>query len=381
MGRQSTSVHFEPHTISRPVWDELVGRNFYSSASWLDFCATEHDAVVEGVVAAGNGTAAEVAVPVFSEADLAGSRYDWNDQLASRSLPALADGGILVGPCEGYQTHVLRATPRPAPGAVARLLAELRERAAENACVAMYLNTEDVRLFRAAGVSAPAVLLECDAWLPVPDGGFDAWLAALRKKRRHYVRKEIAAFTSAGYRIQHLPLRECSTAIAPLAISTEAKYGFVATLDEDIATFQNHERCLGDAAMVALCLLDDAPVGFCLYYVWRDTIFIRWVGFDYPRLRDAYEYFNLLYYEQLRWAAERGIRWIHAGLKATEAKVLRGAVIRPLWLLDLSASSPLVDAERAVHDHNAAFLDEVLTDSVLAGAIADRAEWNSRPEP
>ena len=373
------SVHLELNTISRAVWDGLAGRNFYSSANWLDFCATEHGAVLDTVVVAGNSTAAEVAVPLFSGADLAGSPYDWNAQLASRSLPTLATGGLLVGPREGYQTHVLRATPRPTLGAVTQLLAELRARAAEKACVAMYLNTEDVRLFRAAGVAAPAVLLECDAWLPVPDGGFDTWFAALSRNRRHFVRKEVAAFTSAGYRIQHLPLRECSTAIAPLAVRTEFKYGYHATTAEDLTTFRNHERCLGDAAMVALCTLDDTPVGFCLYYVWRDTIFMRWAGFDYPRLRNAYEYFNLAYYEQLRWAAEREIRWIHAGIKAAKAKVLRGAILRPLWLLDLAATSPLVGAERAVRDHNAAFLDELLADRALASGISDRAEWHSQP--
>ncbi len=276
----------------------------------------------------------------------------------------------------GYQTKLLRATPRPTTGAIARLLTELRARAAGKSCVAMFLDTEDVRLFRSAGVRAPAVLLEGDAWLPDPEGGFDAWLAALRTKRRNSVRREIAAFTSAGHRIHHLPLRECSTAIAPLAVRTESKYGFEATPAEDLASFRNHERCLGDAATVALCTLDDVPVGFCLYYMWRDTIFLRWSGFDYPRLRNAFEYFNLLYYEQLRWAAQRGIRWIHAGKKAIKSKVRRGATIRPLWLLDLTATSPLVGAERAVHDHNAAYLDELLADSTLARGIADRGLWS-----
>ena len=377
-GGRSMSVHFELNTMSRAVWDELAGRNFYSSSNWLDFCATEYGAVVDGVVA-GTGTTAEVAVPLFSGADLAGSPYDWNAQLASRSLPTLSTDGFLIGPREGYQTQLLRTTPQPNPGAVTQLLTELRARAAEKACVAMYLNTEDVRLFRAAGVRAPAVLLECDAWLPVPDGGFDSWLATLRRKRRNSVRREVAAFASAGYRIQHLPLRECSAAIAPLAVSTETKYGHDYATEEDLATFRNHEKCLGDAAMVALCTLDDAPVGFCLYYVWRDTIFLRWAGFDYTRLHHAYEYFNLSYYEQLRWAAEQEIRWIHVGIKATKAKVARGAIIRPLWLLDLASTSPLVDAERAVHDHNAAFVNELLADNTLASGIADRAEWHSQP--
>ncbi|HEX6358985.1 GNAT family N-acetyltransferase [Actinophytocola sp.] len=369
-------TRFELDAISRASWDELVGRDFYSSANWLDFCATEHGGVVDAVVV-GNG-AAEVAVPLFSGADLAGSPYDWNAELTSRSLPTLPTGDLVVGPREGYQTRLLRATPAPTPGAITQLLTELRARAADEACVAMYLTTEDVRLFRAAGVPAPAVLLECDAWLPVPDGGFDAWLAVLPSKRRTSVRKEMAAFTAAGYRIQRLPLRECSTAIAPLAVRTESKYGHDYDTAEDLATFRNHERCLGDAAMVALCTLDDTPVGFCLYYVWRDTIFLRWTGFDYPRLRNAYEYFNLLYYEQVRWAAERGIRWIHAGLKAAKAKVSRGAIIRPLWLLDLGATSPLTDAEHAVHEHNTAFLDELFADSTVARGIADRAEWLAR---
>jgi uncharacterized protein len=372
------SVQFGLNTVSRAAWDALTGRNFYSSANWLDFCAVEHAGVVDPVVAVGDDAAVEVAVPLFSGEDLAGSAFDWNAQLAKRSLPALAADGFLVGPREGYQTHLLWAGSRPTPGAVARLLAELRARAAEKACVAMYLNTEDVRLLRAAGVPAPAVLLECDAWLPVPEGGFDAWLATLNAKRRNTVHRETAAFASAGYRIQHLPLRECSAAIAPLAVRTEAKYGFEAETEDDLASFHNHEQCLGDAAMVALCTLEDIPVGFCLYYVWQDTIFLRWAGFDYSRLRNAYEYFNVLYYEQLRWAAGRGVRWIHAGIKASKAKVLRGAVLRPLWLLDLAAASPLVNAEQAVHDHNAAFLDELLADSTLAKGIADRGEWLSQ---
>lgn len=371
------SVCFEPNTISRAVWDEMAGRGFYSSSKWLDFCATEYGARVEAVVAAGSGTAAEVAVPVFSGADLTGSSSDWNAQLAGRSLPTLPADGFLVGPREGYQTQILRTTPQPAPGAVSRLLAELRARAADEACVAMYLNTEDVRLFRAAGASAPAVLLECDAWIPVPEGGFDTWITELTAKRRNSVGKEMAAFTAAGYRIRHLPLRECSADIVALAVSTESKYGFESGMAEDLATFHKHEQCLGDDAMVALCTRDDTPVGFCLYYEWHDTVFLRWAGFDYSRLRNAFEYFNLLYYEQLRRAAERNIRWIHAGVKASKAKVLRGAVIRPLWLLDLAETSPLVDAERAVHDHNAAFLDGLLADSTLTKGITDRTEWDA----
>jgi uncharacterized protein len=369
------SACFDPDPVSRDAWDEMTGHNFYSSAGWLDFCALEHGGEFHAVVA-GNGPA-EVAVPVYSGGGRAGSPYDWNAELAGRKLPAVAADGLLVGSREGYQAHLLPSAPRPSTDAVTRLLAELRERAGDQACVAMYLDTEGVRLFRAAGVTAPAVLLEGDTSIPVPAGGFDAWLAGLTKKRRGTVRKEIAVFSEAGYRIQHLPLRECSEAIAPLAVSTEAKYDFQAGPEEDLASFHNHEKALGDAAMVVLCTLDDVPVGFCLYYEWQDTVFLRWTGFDYSRLRNSFEYFNLLYYEQLRRAAGRNIRWIHAGMKAMRAKVLRGAEIRPLWLLDLSATSPLTGAEQAVREHNAAYLADILADPTLAGGIADRAQWDA----
>lgn len=343
------------------TWDQRAGRDFYSSSNWLDFCATEHGAKADTVISG------DVAVPVFTGGDLSGGSYDWNAKLTERSLPSLPAEGLLVGPCEGYQTRVL------GPGPVDGLLAELRAR--DRTCVAMYLDTDGVRRFRAAGVQAPPVLLDCDAWMPVPEGGYEGWLATLSGKRRTAVRKEVNAFASAGYQVRHVPLRECAAEIAPLAVTTEAKYGFHAETQDDIATFRNHVECLGDAATVALCLLDGEPVGFCLYYVWQDTVFLRWAGFDYSRLRDAYEYFNLLYYEQFRWASGRGIRWIHAGIKATKAKVARGAAVHPLWLLDLGADSPLAGAEQAVHDHNSAFLDELLADATLARGIADLEEW------
>lgn len=368
------STGLDLHGLDRDTWDTLAGGDFYSSAGWLDFCAVEHGMPVEAVVA-GDGGTASVALPLSPATDVVGSPYDWNAWLARWSLPALPAGGFLVGAREGYQTHLLRAPGACTPGAVGGLLTAVRDRAAGATCVAMYLGTEDVRLLRAAGASASPVLLECDAWLPVPRGGVDAWVAGLGRKRRHSVRREMRAFEAAGYTVRHLPLRECIDAVAPLAVSTEAKYGYIATVDEDVASLRHHERCLGDAAMVALCLLDGEPVGFSLYYAWRDTVFIRWCGFDYLRLRGAYEYFNLLYYDQLLRAGDTGVRWIHAGLKATRAKVLRGAVLRPLWMLDLGTRGQPPAVRDEVRRRNAVFLDEVLADPALAGGVTDPGQW------
>jgi hypothetical protein len=52
---------------------------------------------------------------------------------------------------------------------------------------------------------------------------------------------------------------------------------------------------------------------------------------DYERVGGAYEYFNLLFYGQVEHMEERAFSCFHLGIGSLLAKVLRGAVLRPLW--------------------------------------------------
>ena len=54
-----------------------------------------------------------------------------------------------------------------------------------------------------------------------------------------------------------------------------------------------------------------------------------------------------VYYAPVRMAAELGLRWVHPGIESPDAKALRGAQLRPLWLLDLSEDSVLLTATQA----------------------------------
>lgn len=119
----------------------------------------------------------------------------------------------------------------------------------------------------------------------------------------------------------------------------------------------------------------EPPLGYCLYYLWGDTLFLRSAGFDYERLRNAAEYFNLVYYLPVRIAAAAGARWIHAGVEASEAKALRGALLRPLWMLDLSADSVLDGQDDAVRAANAG-----QTAKIVGSAPAVRTAWQPGPE-
>jgi uncharacterized protein len=247
---------------------------------------------------------------------------------------------------------------------------------ARGSCVAMYLTTEDARAARDAGVSALPVLLEADAWMAVPPEGWGGCVEELPSKRRVNVRREVRAFEEAGYTVAQLPLADCYQELARLAACTLSKYGHSGSAADHLVTLRKHVDHMGDRARVAVCSRGGSdPVGFCVYYVCGDTIFLRWAGFDYQRLAGAAEYFNLVYYSQIRLAGALGARWLHAGIKATEAKALRGAQLRPLWLLDLTEASPLDGCADLVRAHNRRRYEELAGDGRTAAALTDPAAW------
>lgn len=364
--------------LADSAWDRLAGPHLYSTAGWLRFCA-RHGSGAGAAVSYSAGAPA-AAVPVLELAGPPPPLYRWNDLLAAHGLPALAPTGLLVGPRQGYQTHLL--TPA-GPGRVdrlAELVQVLRDRPRRKptgaALVAMYLTTSDALALREAGVPAPPVLLEADAWFELPDGGWEGWLDALPAKRRAEVRREVRRFAAAGNSVEHRPLSECWSELAPLAAATQSKYGDTAPSSFWATLLSGHVEGMGPAARVSVCRgRDGGIVGFCLYYVRADTLFLRWAGFDYDRLQDAAEYFNVVYYSQIDRAPQLGVRRIHAGVKAPQAKALRGARLRPLWLVDLADGSALVREHVAVVRHNRRAFDLLTAEVHPASAFADHAEW------
>jgi hypothetical protein len=138
---------------------------------------------------------------------------------------------------------------------------------------------------------------------------------------------------------------------------------------------RSHVIAMGEAGRTALLYSpDDTLVGFCLYYVWRDTVYLRWLGIDYGELAGSREYFNLCYYAQIECAERLGVRWLHAGTKSVDAKAFRGARLRPLWLLDLSGDSVLSGSDEAIRRHNAEGYERLRADPVTAVAL-DHHLW------
>ncbi|MFI6013703.1 GNAT family N-acetyltransferase [Streptomyces sp. NPDC051243] len=369
-------------------WDRLVGPHLYQSSGWLDFCHADRPGHV-GAVYTGGPQRPEAAVPVTAVRSMGNAFYQWHELLTARGLPGPGAQGLMVGQHWGYHTQLLHDAALSHDEAAAALLPELRRQAAAPAtrdlvgigagdpvpCVAMYVDDRTVAAFRRAGVTAPPVLLQLEAWIPVPEGGWEGYLDSLGYKRSVRVRRDRRRFEEAGYRVEQLTLDECCEETGHLLACTQRRYGHAADAKAFAESFQDQARAMKGRTEVFLArAADGRPIGFCLYYVWGDSLFLRAAGFDYEALTGAAEYFNIVYYLPLQQASERGVRRMHAGIEASEAKALRGGRLGALWLLDLSEHSVLEGLDEQVAEANARTLRTLVGSSkTVAGALADPA--------
>ncbi|MDT8912013.1 hypothetical protein [Amycolatopsis sp. PS_44_ISF1] len=363
--------------IGDAEWDRLAGDRFYSSALWLRICALEPGAVSGGLsVATPDGGRA--AVPVAAVTEAATPDMRWHEILAARGLPAPGPAGLLVGQRRGYLAHLLTEEGTDRVEAAAEVLAAVRALRPPRhdepiARVAMHLTTDDVRTLRAAGAKTVPVALTTDAWIDVPPGGYEEWLESLSAHRARRIRSEARKFEKAGYQVEHRTLAECWPDAARLLAGSLLHHGRSVDLAPLAESFREQGELAGSRAQVALCARPgEPPVGFCLYYRCGDTVYLRAHGLDHDRLVSACEYFNLTYYMGARLP---GVRRMHAGAGSAEGKVLRGATLRPLWLLDLSEDSPLAGHEAEIRRQNRAQLAGLGESSPAVAEALDHELW------
>ncbi|MBQ0984728.1 GNAT family N-acetyltransferase [Streptomyces sp. F63] len=367
----------DPFGGLRPeLWDELAGRRFYSSSFWLRLCALEPGAL-SGALHTELPGGGRAAVPVAAVGDPANPHLRWDRLLAGRGLPAPPGRGLLVGQRRGYLAHLLTTPGADRERAAAELLDAVRslpDAVAGPARVALYFTTPDVLALRAAGVRTMPVALAADAWIDIPPGGWEAWLESLGSRHRlRRVRGEARKFERAGYRVEHRVLSEVYADVGRLAARTEHRHGIPADPAAYIEAFRRHGELAGERAEVLLCAAEgEPPAGCCLFVRDGTTVYLRAVGFDYDRLRGAAEYFNLAYHLPARLP---GVRRLHAGIATPAGKALRGARLRPLWLLDLSPRSPLRGRDAEVVAHNAAFRASLAGSSPAVAAALRTDAW------
>lgn len=163
------------------------------------------------------------------------------------------------------------------------------------------------------------------------------------------IRRERVAFEARGYNVVSRSLEESIDTIAQLLANLESKYGHKASAEGEARELRALAAVANHLSNVLILEYEGRAVGCILLFLYEGTIYGRSAGFDYDVTGDAFEYFNLAYYEVIRLAIEKGYKRIDYGMATYRAKLARGAKVEPLWgiVSSSSASSPAQNAEFA----------------------------------
>ncbi|MFJ7302084.1 GNAT family N-acetyltransferase [Streptomyces sp. NPDC099088] len=334
-------------------WDELLGaEDFFQTSRWLavqernsgttmDFLMRHRDGdPVAGLVAAW----ADDSVPWLlarPDAMLARALEDGGTPEAEAVLREVAGGdpaallpSLVCGGRHLGRTRAL-AGPHAGPGDVEALVERAEQLARERGAASVCFPHVDVRdaalvdLLHARGYRSH--LSAHYAWLPVPPGGWDEFLANMSKHRRRRVRLERRALAEAKVEVHLEPLTK---ALAPrlgeLDCNLLRKYGNPASPEHSTGLLSWISEVMGDDAMVSVARQDGAIIGFGMVLRSRARGEEQWfghrAGFDYEAQGKLPLYYDVLYYRVLEAAAREGVSVLHAGIGSIEAKLARGCL-------------------------------------------------------
>lgn len=246
---------------------------------------------------------------------------------------------LLVGSRSGYSTEfAVHPDGSQARGAVvARLLkgaAELAETSGIASFGVMWLTSAAAReLYPCLRRPEYLILAGPNCAIPIEWDSFERYLAHLSHSRRHSALRERSRFQESGLEIEVSDLRSCLGALPELATKLQAKYQHASTEAQIAAQLEAQARHLNSESRVILCRRQGRLVAFSLFYRWRDCLYGRLAGFDYPAIAGSDAYFNLAFYIPIQLAIDENLTQIKLGMASWRAKVMRGAALDPAWTL------------------------------------------------
>jgi uncharacterized protein len=355
-------------------WDGLVGDDgFYLSYDWLKYVEEEPYERSRYLLCLDSGAPVGALVLNWVD-DAATPRYrpeHFNELLGA------GGGTLIVGATRGYRSSLLLARSAANRGEIlAELLRAAISVAREEGCAGVVLpflstgalaEVASVVRVRAAFETPEAEITDCADSL-------DAYAERAPRRMRKRIRTECAKFAEAGWVIRERSLDDCWEDAARLLYYLQLKYGHQERTQRELENWMaGQARNLSSRSVVLTCEDNSEIAGIAVFYRWRATLYGRIAGFDYSRLRDAYEYFNVTTYAALRYAGNAGLRRFHMGIGSWEAKAYRGAELRPLWSalipVDAGNGTPGLD----LVDDTAVL--EWMTDIRQRGIPVDDAEW------
>lgn len=253
------------------------------------------------------------------------------DETQLGSVGTMPTWTAIRGPARTGTAQALFATglARAAEGGATRVTAPL-------------LHDDLVEGVRAAAAEAmPTARL---ALLPTHEGvidvtfsSFDGYVDSLPARQR-MVRRQRRRFLESGLTVVDRNLSDACGELAPLLYQVDAKYGDHRPVAEYETYLWNVGASMGRHGRTLVALEDGDPVAFSVIWDQGDGWRMRFWGCDYDRpvVREAYVYFNLVFYEPITLAARSGAECVRFGTESLSTKQERGARLHPLTTAELT---------------------------------------------
>ncbi|MFJ4776604.1 GNAT family N-acetyltransferase [Streptomyces sp. NPDC088762] len=328
-----TSVIASIHGVPAAEWEHLARpAGLYLSHRWLAGEEADPTATAAYALVRDRNGDLLAAAPLYLVREEPNDAYQ-----PGTVLPAHLRPRVIAGARRGYHN-----TPLTAPGLEPRqrddCLALLRDAARDFA--GRHDTTHWWPYLTAPATTRLAHLypehplhLEDDALIPLPGAGMDDYIASLPSRRRVGIRRERRAFTAAALDVRRQTLEDCFGAAGVLLAGHQQDHGHdLDGTDAMTALLKRQAAAMGTEARVVAAYDGQRMIGFCLYYHYGATTWIRAVATD-PRHPAPHLYFNLMYYLPVEDAYAHGTAALHAGMTTIEAKRRRGATISGLYAL------------------------------------------------
>lgn len=273
---------------------------------------------------------------------------EWEDAVDPAVLfappaPVAPQKLCLAGSAGSYENHLAVATSLPGSQArqVARALAEGSRSLARNAgcpyVMFPYLDERQTRWLEEYRAAATAVSVRHKAVLPVIWDSFEEYVRWLPHGRRPDVRRSRRRFLQRAEDVREQPLTDAAMDAAPLIAQTEKRYGRDIQPEQVASYLMLLGTYLDDDCFALVARKNGRPVASSIILACGDRWIVRAWGCDYAALGDEELYFNLVYYEPVARAIERGAGLIDFSVGTIRTKTWRGCATEPLHTILIPA--------------------------------------------
>ncbi|MFD9409891.1 peptidogalycan biosysnthesis protein [Streptomyces sp. NPDC059989] len=328
-----TSIVESIHAVPAAEWEHLARpAGLYLSHRWLAGEEEEPTATCAYALVRGHTGNLLAAAPLYLVRDEPNDSYRPDTVLPPHLRPR-----VIAGARRGYHNTPLTAPSLEAEqrDACLTLLRDAARRLADRNDTTHwwpYLTTPAATLLARSYPERP-LHLEDDALIALPGAGIDDYIASLPSQRRVGIRRERRAFAAAALDVRHQALSDCFEDAGVLLAGHQQDHGHDRDgTDAMTGLLKRQAAAMGSEARVVAAYDRQRMIGFCLYYHYGATTWIRAVAVD-RRHPAPHLYFNLMYYLPAEDAYAHGATRLHAGMTTIEAKRRRGAAVSGLYAL------------------------------------------------